>query len=259
MGVSATFLVALLPLWVARIVLDGWEALRTAVLCVAVALAADIAGKKLRGKPVRLRELSPVTLGLLIAWLIPQGTPWWVSVAAGAAGMVIGREIFGGFAQNVFHPALVAHVGLTAAFPARLAGSWWPAADALSSFLYLAAALLGGLVILFRGAVSWKIPCCHIGTMAFLASVSGQDPLGELLASGALVAGFFYVTDYATSPLTQSGRILFATAAGGAAWFLRSVCGNPHGESYAILLLNAAAPLADFYVQKNRWVAERVL
>jgi electron transport complex protein RnfD len=64
--------------------------------------------------------------------------------------------------------------------------------------------------------------------------------------SGGLVLGaFFMATDYTTTPVTKSGRIIFGIGCGVITILIRLFGGYPEGVSYSILFMNAMTPLID--------------
>lgn len=82
------------------------------------------------------------------------------------------------------------------------------------------ALLAGGLWLLFRRVIPLRMPLAFLGTMAFLTYVfskGNQGPLlwmaYELVSGGAVLAAFFLITDYTTSPVTPWARCFTASAA----------------------------------------------
>jgi len=56
-------------------------------------------------------------------------------------------------------------------------------------------------------------------------------------------------TDYASSPISAKGQIIFAIGLGLLTTIIRLYGGYPEGVSYSILLMNVAAPLIDKYTK----------
>lgn len=124
------------------------------------------------------------------------------------------------------------------------------------------ACLLGGLYLCARRTASWEIPSGVLGTLALLAgltrllvtdaSIAAVPALRlsvlEHLTSGAIVFGaFFIATDPVTNPISRKGMLVFGAGVGFFVWLLRSFSGYPEGVMFAVLLMNALAPLI------NRW------
>ncbi len=118
----------------------------------------------------------------------------------------------------------------------------------------VAALLIGAVYLLIAGYITWHIPVVYILTVAVFSWIfngtSGfftGDVLFFVLSGGLILGAFFMATDYVTSPLTSKGKIIFAAGCGILTFVIRKFAGYPEGVSYAILLMNAAAPLIDRY------------
>lgn len=114
------------------------------------------------------------------------------------------------------------------------------------SALLLAA---GGIYLLVRRVISWRIPVAYIGTVFLIAAVfpklalaSDQVALSfavrELLTGGLALGAIFMATDYATSPVTPAGRIIYGVGCGAITIFIRYFGGYAEGVSFAILIMN---------------------
>lgn len=108
--------------------------------------------------------------------------------------------------------------------------------------------LIGGLYLIVRKVISWKIPAFYIGTTAIillLLGVESSDLIYHILGGGLILGAFFMATDYASAPVTPIGQIIFAIGAGVLTALIRVKGGFPEGVSYSILLMNVAAPLIE--------------
>ena len=126
-------------------------------------------------------------------------------------------------------------------------------------------ALLAGFVyLLVRKVISWHIPVTVLGTMAVFAFVVAltrggdaalmwQFPLFHILAGGAMLGAIFMATDYATSPMTVKGQVIFAVGIGVITMCIRLWGAYPEGMSFAILIMNACVPLINKYVKPKRF------
>lgn len=113
--------------------------------------------------------------------------------------------------------------------------------------------LLGGIFLLVRRVITWHIPVMFIGTVALLTFLF---PLGSaervdfmllnLLSGGLAIGAFFMATDYATSPVTTGGRLLYGATCGVITVLIRYFGVYPEGISFAILISN----LLVFYIDK---------
>lgn len=107
------------------------------------------------------------------------------------------------------------------------------------------AILIGFAYLLFRKVISWRIPVSFIGTVAVLTLVFGYEGysnvdwmLYNVLSGGLMLGAVFMATDYATSPVTLNGQLLFGFGCGALTVLIRYFGGFPEGVSYAILIMN---------------------
>ncbi|MDR1650645.1 MAG: RnfABCDGE type electron transport complex subunit D, partial [Synergistaceae bacterium] len=110
-----------------------------------------------------------------------------------------------------------------------------------------AALVIGGVYLIARGIISWRIPVIYIAAVAAVSVVTGRawGPVLEILAGGLILGAFFMATDYTTSPMTAKGQIIFAAGCGVIASLIRSFGGYPEGVSYSILIMNLTVPIID--------------
>ena len=129
-----------------------------------------------------------------------------------------------------------------------------------------ALALLAGFVyLLWRRVITWHIPVAVLGTMAvfaFLVAAGRPDmtgaalyefPLFHLLAGGAILGAVYMATDYATSPMTPKGMIIYGVGIGVITMLIRLWGSYPEGMSFAILLMNSVTPLLNKYIKPKRF------
>lgn len=112
--------------------------------------------------------------------------------------------------------------------------------------------LIGALYLIIRHVIDWKIPVFYIGTtfiFLVLLGVEAEFLPYHLLGGGLVLGAFFMATDYASSPVTPLGRIIFAVGAGILTALIRVKGGYPEGVSYSILLMNVATPLIEKFTK----------
>lgn len=119
------------------------------------------------------------------------------------------------------------------------------------------ALIIGGAYLLYRGVINIRIPVSYIGTVAvFTLLFGGFDSsvmIYHILAGGLFLGAIFMATDYATSPLTPKGQVIFGIGCGFLTSVIRFYGGYPEGVSYSILLMNLAAPLIDKYTMPRKF------
>ncbi|MFR7871343.1 MAG: RnfABCDGE type electron transport complex subunit D, partial [Fenollaria timonensis] len=108
--------------------------------------------------------------------------------------------------------------------------------------------ILGGIYLIVKKVIDWKIPCLYILTTAVLLLAFGVDisllPY-HILGGGLILGAFFMATDFVTCPVTPNGRIIFAIGCGLITAIIRIYGGRAEGVSYAIILMNTATPLIE--------------
>ncbi len=119
------------------------------------------------------------------------------------------------------------------------------------------ALILGGLYLIYKGYVDWRVPVGFIGTVFLLSQVLpasttapwANDPFYHVLAGGLMLGAFFMATDMVTTPLTTKGLAIFGVGCGVLTVLIRFYAAYPEGVCYSILLMNTVTPLIDRYTQ----------
>lgn len=104
---------------------------------------------------------------------------------------------------------------------------------------------LGVIYLLIRKVIALWIPASFILTVGLISGLAGQDPLYHVLSGGLFIGAFFMATDYVTSPLTRSGKIIFGIGCGCITALIRLFGGMTEGVSFAILFMNLLTPHLD--------------
>jgi len=276
-------LLALLPALAVGVWQLGWEALWVVLSCTSAALITE--GVWTAGRT--LADGSAVVTGLLLAMTLPPHLPLWLAALGGAAAVAVGKLLWGGVGENVFNPALVARAAMVLCFPRPMTA--YHTADAVTAatplhhmalhdlpeesvgelFLGLcggsvgeisaAALLLGGLYLIWRRVITWRIPVSYLGTAAVLTLLfaRGDAPVlwmvSQLLSGGLVLAAIFMATDYATSPVTPGGQLLYGALCGALTVFFRYEGIFPEGATYAILLMNSLSWTIDRLTPPRRF------
>ncbi|MBQ6067739.1 MAG: RnfABCDGE type electron transport complex subunit D [Clostridia bacterium] len=111
------------------------------------------------------------------------------------------------------------------------------------------ALLIGAAYLLIRRVIKITIPLAYIGTVAVFMLIASRFDLAftayELLGGGLILGAFFMATDYATSPVTTKGKLVFGVGCGILTAVIRLYGSLPEGVSYSILLMNIACPLIE--------------
>lgn len=279
-------IIALVPATAAGIYYFGINALILVIAAIVSAVAFEAICQKVMKKPVTVSDLSAVVTGLLLAMNLPAAAPVWVAIVGSAFAIIFGKQLFGGLGQNFINPALAGRAFLLASYPTEMTTWSVPngleVADAATYATPLAqlkagyldaslgelmlgqcggtigetcaiALIIGGVYLLYKHVISWKIPVIYIATVAILFGVIGRHgvrmPLQEIMAGGVMLGGIFMATDYASSPVTPKGQIIFAVGAGLITYLIRTFGGYPEGVSYSILIMNCCVPLIERFTE----------
>lgn len=120
--------------------------------------------------------------------------------------------------------------------------------------------LIGAAVLLLTRVASWRIMLSvALGglAMGWLANVcatptypaSYLSPVDQLLFGGFAFAAVFMATDPVTAARTRKGQYVYGFLIGVIAVLIRTYnAGYPEGAMLAVLLMNAFAPLIDYFV-----------
>lgn len=144
---------------------------------------------------------------------------------------------------------------------ANLHGGLMPTQDLLSLFMgnvpgclgetSVLLLLLGAAYLLVRRVISPRIPLCFLGTVAVLTFLfpQGNDRLAwmaaQLFSGGLMIGAWFMATDYATSPVTKWGQIIYGVGCGLITVLIRYFGAYTEGVTYGILMMNVCVTLLD--------------
>lgn len=120
------------------------------------------------------------------------------------------------------------------------------------------ALLLGGIYLIIRKIINPSAPLAYIGSLALFSFIAGGDPLYEILSGGVFLAAFFMATDYATTPISTRGKIVFGIGCGIITFVIRQFGSFPEGVSFAILLMNVLTPYIEQLTRSKAFGAKEV-
>ena len=93
--------------------------------------------------------------------------------------------------------------------------------------------------------IKWQIPVIYIGTVFLLSLAITQSltvALYEVLGGGLIIAAFFMITDYVSTPINLYGKMAFAFVCALLTVLIRFWGSYPEGVSFAILITNILSP-----------------
>ena len=273
---------ALVPTLIVATLWYGISALILTAVTVAACVLFEMGYCKLVGRENPTGDFSAVVTGLLLAFNMPAGLPWWMAVVGSFVAIVVVKQLFGGMGYNFANPAIVGRIAMALGYTGAMTSYVFPnnGIDALASATPLAVAsevgsagymtlligkhggvlgetcaitiLLGGIYLIWTKVISPVIPVTYLATAAVLSVCFGMDPIYQLLSGGILLGAFFMATDYVTSPTTDKGKVVFGIGLGVITMLIRRFGTMNEGVSFAILLMNLVVPYIDVLTRQDK-------
>ena len=246
------------------------------VVTTAAAVLSEYIWEKLMHKPITIKDCSAAVTGLLLALNLPPTLPWWMGVVGAVFAIIVVKQLFGGLGQNFMNPALAARCfllicftgqmtyfvydGVTGATPlANLkAGEAVNTMDMLLGFTRgtigetsVIAIMIGAMFLILMGVIDLRIPGSYIVSFIVFIVLFGGHGLdaqyitAHLCGGGLMLGAWFMATDYVTSPITSSGKIIYGICMGLLTGLFRLFGGSAEGVSYAIIISNLLVPLIE--------------
>ncbi|TDT69870.1 electron transport complex protein RnfD [Hypnocyclicus thermotrophus] len=278
--------IALLPTLLVAIYFFGMKALYMTLVAVISAMLAEYVSLKLMKREITIFDGSAIITGMLFAFISPVTLPYPYIIIGSVVSIVIGKMVFGGLGHNVFNPALLGRVFLMASWPALLtryvnvdgsAGATTldylkKGKDLMEVFghnVYLdmfigkmagsmgetsaLALLIGGLYLIYKKHIDWKMPVTIISAVFILALIFGQNPFYHILSGGLFIGAFFMATDMVTTPYTTSGKIIFGLGVACITMLIRLKGSYPEGVAFSILIMNGVTSLINKYTKPKKF------
>ena len=271
--IMADVMIALTPALAVGVARFGMDALILTLVSMASAVAAEWVYGKLTKTRNTTVDGSALVTGMLLAMTLPHTCPLWLAICGSVFAILFVKCLCGGLGQNVFNPALAARAAMMLVYPVGLTRYMdidgvtaatplhhmvMPALpEQTISQMFLGncpgsigeisalALIAGGCYLLYRRVISVRIPVAYLGTVAVLTLVFHKTDapidwmLYSLCSGGVMLGAIFMATDYATSPATPMGQIVYGIGCGALTVFFRYFGLFPEGVTYAILLMNA--------------------
>ena len=278
---------SLLPGLAVGIWMFGPRALTVTLTCIAGAVASEWLYAKITKTRNTVVDGSAMVTGLLLAMTLPHTVPYWQALLGSVFAIVVVKCLCGGLGQNIFNPALSARAflmliwpvgltryvgidGVTAATPLHhMVMPALPEETVTQMFLgncpgsigeiSALALLAGGAYLVYRKVISARIPVAYLGTVAVLTLVFSKTEspidwmLYSLFSGGVMLGAIFMATDYATSPATPLGQVIYGIGCGVLTVIFRYFGLFPEGVTYAILIMNALVWVIDRYTAMRRF------
>ena len=202
-------IIGLIPALAVGVYMFGAKAAMLLAVSIVSCVFFEWAYRKLMKKNTTVGDLSAVVTAILLVCVLPSEAKWWMVVIGSFFSVVVVKQLYGGIGKNFLNPALAGRAFLTAAYagymtvwavPSVLSGSVDAATMATPlSYLYAGqplpeymglgsiflggipgcigeistlAVLIGGIWLLARKVITWRIPVTFIGSVAVLCLIS---------------------------------------------------------------------------------------
>ncbi len=268
-------LVALTPVTLFAIYSYRLNAVLLIIVSVAAAVVSEALYQYLSKKPLKIKDLSAVVTGLLLALTVSPSLPLYVAAVGAVVGIVLGKQVFGGYGKNILNPALFGRLFIVFAFPGTMF-PWLTPVDGLStatplqnfrsegllaplSDLFLGTIpgslgetsalllLIGAAWLIFNKYANWRIPVSVLAAVIIVCILTGQNLFFHLFSGSLMLGAFYMATDPVSSPKTQTGRYIFGFGVGLIIMAMRLWGWLPEGTTFAIIGMNLLVPLINRY------------
>ena len=279
--------IALLPALLVGTVMHGFRSVQVVLVSIVCCIASEWLYSVVTKTRNTVVDRSAIVTGMLLGMTLPATVPFWLIMVGSAFAIIFVKALCGGLGQNIFNPALSARGfmmliapaymvryegldGVTAATPLHhMVMPALPEESLMDMLLGICpgsigevsalALIAGGAYLVWRRVISVRIPLSYLGTVAALTLVFAKTDtpiawmLYSLLSGGVMLGAIFMATDYATSPVTPCGQIVYGIGCGALTVFFRYFGLFPEGVTYAILIMNALVWIIDRYSAPRRY------
>ncbi len=275
-SVMLDVIIALIPTTVFGIYNFGMKALILVIVTTLSAVLAELVIQLILHRKVTVSDFSAAVTGLLLALNLPPDLPIWQAVLGSLFAIIVVKQVFGGIGQNFMNPALAARCFLLLSFGVRMTTFTYDGITSATPLYNLkngievsvknmffgmepgtigetsvVAILIGAAYLVIRKVISLRIPLAYIITFVLFVGFFGGEGfelryiVAHLCGGGLMLGAFFMATDYVTSPITPTGRIIYGIILGLLTGIFRILGPNAEGVSYAIIIGNLLVPIIE--------------
>ena len=271
-------IIALLPAVVAGAIIYGIRALLVVFTCVLTAVVSEFLFNLAVKKEQTVFDFSAIITGLILGLSLRADAPVWQCVLGSVFAIVVVKCLFGGLGANFANPAATGRVFMLVCFSGTLAGGVAPklaynpdlvaGANPLEAMskgqelpsivdmllgtrggsigeTCMIALAIGFIYLVARKIINFETPLIMIATVFVLSLIVTGDvnlALYQVLGGGLVFGAVFMATDFVTTPITRTGKMIFAFGCGLITFLIRFFGNYPEGVSFAILFMNILTP-----------------
>ncbi len=226
----------------------------------------------------QLNETYPIITGLILALIIPVGTPIYVVGVGTFIAIFIGKMVFGGFSYNPFNPAIIGRIFIALSWESLLSNTLnkgltnylliemfsLETIENTSALSYVDYAFkfdnvygnigdIGFIPLLVIAAflvykkvfnlINILLPITIFTTIIFVIIKDIEVTLLALTSNSILFCLMYLANDPITTPLSNYGRIVYASIIGVTATVMIYLGTTQTAILYAILFANMFVPL----------------
>lgn len=271
-------ILSLLPATITGIVMNGFHSFLVVLCAVGAAVLTEFIFDYFAEKPDTWLDGSAVVTGLMLALTLSPNIPLFIPILGSVFAILIVKCCFGGLGKNFVNPALAARCfllisfgtlmttytvdGVSTATPVAMLMEG-KAVNVTKMFLGVPNDVIGSSTVcmLIGGLILWAMDIIH-GEICFsvLASFTifmglfggqGFDPkflLAHICGGGVVMGAFFMASDYATSPVSKLGQMVYGIIIGVLGGLFRVKSGASDSFSYSIIIGNLFVPLIDMFI-----------
>ena len=280
-------IIALTPAAIAGCIIFGLRALAVIATCVSSAILSEFLFNLIVKKEQTIDDLSAVVTGLILGLNLHANAPIWQCVIGSVFAIIVVKCFFGGLGCNFANPAITARIFLLVSFAGTLGGGAVPKLSnnpdlvsgatplnvlqnggELPSLLDMLLGLRGGAIgetcvialvlgfayLVARKVINFEVPVIFVATVfvfALIVENSFQAALYQVISGGLLFGAIFMATDYVTTPITRTGKMIFAFGCGLITFLIRFFGSYPEGVSFAILFMNILSPYIEKWTKRH--------
>ncbi len=196
--------IALLPAGAGAIYFFGIHALWIILVSIASALLTESLFQLVLKRPNTIADGSAIVTGILLAYNLPSGIPFWLPAVGAFVGIAVGKMAFGGLGYNPMNPALIGRAFLMASWPVYM-------------------------------TVFKTIP--RAGTLSGIDAITNATPLNVFKHAREILT---HTPEHTTEQITRAAQAVSQLYSSHGALFFGRV-GGCLGETSAVLLLIGAA------------------